>query len=112
MLSVQVNNQSIEEEVSENTIDSTDTAAVQARVDDMIKTRQHIFPADKNNIDSAQVKQQRNYGTRRLKKRLSALGTTFWSGTVGGPQGKVARTRILGKDRMYWSMSRRIACVR
>ena len=112
MLSVQVNNQSIEEEVSENTIDSTDTAAVQARMDDMIKIRQHIFPAAKNNIDPAQARQQRNYRTRHLKKRLSALGTTFWSGTVGGPQGKVARTRILGKDRMYWSMSRRIACVR
>ena len=111
VLSVQVSNQSIEKEVSENTIDSTDTAAVQARVHDMIKIRQHIFPAVKNNIVSAQAKQQRNYRTRHVKKRLSALGTTFL-GRVGGPQGKVARTRILGKDRMYWSMSRRIACVR
>ena len=40
VLPVQVSNQSIEEEVSENTIHSTDTAAVQARMDDMIKISQ------------------------------------------------------------------------
>ena len=73
VLSVQVSNQSIEEEVSENTIDSTDTAAVQARVDDMIKIRQHIFPAAKNNIDSAQVRQQRNYRTRHLNKTTFSI---------------------------------------
>ena len=74
VLPVQVSNQSIEEDVSENTIDSTDTAAVQARVDDMIKIRQHIFPAAKNNIDSAQVRQQRNYRTRHLNKATFSIG--------------------------------------
>ena len=73
MLPVQVSNQSIEEDLSENTIDSTDTAAVQARVDDMIKIRQHIFPAAKNNIDSAQAREQRNYRTRHLNKATFSI---------------------------------------
>ena len=67
-------NQSIEEEVSEDTIDSTDTAAVQARVDDMIKIRQYIFPGAKNNIDSAQARQQRDYRTRHINKATFSIG--------------------------------------
>ena len=77
MLPVQVSNQSIEEEVSENTIDSTDTAAVQARVDDMLKIRQHIFPAANNNIDSAEARQRRNYRTRHLNKATFSIGDNF-----------------------------------
>ena len=73
MLPVQVSNQSIEEEVSENTIDSTDTAAVQARMDDMIKIRQDIFPAAKNNIDWAQARQERDYRTRHVNKATFSI---------------------------------------
>ena len=75
VLPFQVSNQSIEEEdVSENTIDSTDTAAVQARMDDMIKIRQDIFRAAKNNIDSAQARQQRDYRTRHVNKATFSIG--------------------------------------
>ena len=73
VLPVQVSNQSIEE-VSENTIDSIDTATVQARVDDMIKTRQDIFPAAKNNTDSTQARRQRDYRTRHLNKATFSIG--------------------------------------
>ena len=89
VLRIQVSNQSIEEELSENIIDSTDTADVQARMDDMIKIRQHIFLATKNNIDSAQARQQRNYRTKHLNKTTFSIGDNvlFWDSRRSSTKG-------------------------
>ena len=43
-------------------------------MDDMIKIRQDIFPAAKNNIDSAQARQQRDYRTRHVNKTTFSIG--------------------------------------